>query len=145
MNKAVKEAVNPGQEAPSPLGVYSHAVRVGDILFISGQGCRDPKSGVERGLTLDAAGNILDYDIEAQTEGVLENLGVVLRSAGLDYQDLVDMTVFLADMNDFARYNKVYARYFQGLPVPPSRTTVQVAKLPGRNFIEIKAVAAFTR
>ena len=140
-----KVAINPGQDAPSPLGAYSHAVRVNDLLFISGQGCRDAKTGVERGLTLDAAGNVLDYDIEAQTVGVLENLGVVLQAAGLGYEDVVDMTVYLHDMKDFARYNRIYARYFQGVPVPPARTTMQVAKLPGRNYIEVKAIAAFSR
>ena len=93
----------------------------------------------------DAAGNVLDYDIEAQTVGVLENLGVVLQAAGLGYEDVVDMTVYLHDMKDFARYNRIYARYFQGVPVPPARTTMQVAKLPGRNYIEVKAIAAFSR
>ncbi|MBI5172665.1 MAG: Rid family hydrolase [Candidatus Obscuribacter sp.] len=139
----IKEAVNPGQASPSPLGAYSHALRVGDLLFISGQGCRDPKTGVECGLTLDEKGQVLAYDIEVQTRGVLENLGVVLRHAGLDYSDLVDMTVFLHDMQDFERYNKVYAGYFSGVAVPPTRTTVQVARLPGRNYIEIKAIASF--
>ncbi len=86
---------------------------------------------------------MLTYDIEEQTRGVLENLGVVLRHAGLDYSDLVDMTVFLHDMQDFERYNKVYAGYFAGVAVPPTRTTVQVARLPGRNYIEIKAIASF--
>lgn len=139
----IKEAVNPGQASPSPLGAYSHALRVGDLLFISGQGCRDPKTGVECGLTLDEKGQVLTYDIEVQTRGVLENLGVVLRHAGLDYSDLVDMTVFLHDMQDFERYNKVYAGYFANVAVPPTRTTVQVARLPGRNYIEIKAIASF--
>jgi 2-aminomuconate deaminase len=140
---AVKSAINPGELSPRPLGSYSHALRVGDLLFISGQGCRDPKTGVEAGLTLGASGEVLAYDIEVQTRGVLENLGVVLRAAGLDYGNLVDMTVFLADMNDFEKYNKVYAAYFT-MENPPARTTVQVARLPGRNFIEIKAIAAYS-
>lgn len=137
-----KTAVNPGELSPRPLGSYSHALRVGDLLFVSGQGCRDPKTGVEAGLTMNDGGEILAYDIEVQTRGVLENLGTVLKAAGLDYSNLVDITVFLADMKDFDRYNKVYAEYFT-MPNPPARTTVQVARLPGRNFIEIKAIAAY--
>jgi reactive intermediate/imine deaminase len=140
-----KQAINPGQSAPGPLGAYSHAIRVGDLLFISGQGCRDAKTGVERGLTFDEGGKVLAYDIEAQTRGVLDNLGVVLKHAGLDYSDVVDITVFLHDMNDFEKYNKVYASYFSHLPVPPCRTTVQVARLPGRNYIEMKAIASFAK
>jgi len=140
-----KLAVNPGQASPSPLGAYSHAVRVGDLLFISGQGCRDPESGIERGLTFDSEGKVASYDIEAQTTGVLENLGAVLKAAGLSYSDVVDITVFLADMDDFSRYNKIYSKYFAQTPIPPARTTVQVARLPGRNFIEIKAIACFSK
>lgn len=139
-----KTTINPGDASPKPLGSYSHAVKVGNLLFISGQGCRDPKTGVERGLTFDEAGQVASYDIAVQTEGVLENLGVVLTSAGLTYRDVVDITVFLADMNDFAAYNEVYARYFT-FENPPARTTVQVARLPGRNYIEIKAIACFSQ
>lgn len=139
---ALKTAVNPGELSPRPLGSYSHALRVGNLLFISGQGCRDPRTGVEAGLTLDENGKVLAYDIEAQTTGVLENLGTVLQAAGLGFENLVDITVFLADMNDFDRYNKIYAAYFT-MENPPARTTVQVARLPGRNYIEIKAIAAY--
>jgi 2-aminomuconate deaminase len=138
----LKTAINPGTLSPSPLGSYSHALRVGNLLFISGQGCRNPETGMEAGLELGPAGEILKYDIEVQTRGVLENLGTVLRAAKLDYNNVVDVTVFLADMADFEKYNRVYATYFS-IENPPARTTVQVAKLPGRNFIEIKAIAAF--
>lgn len=142
-----KVAINPGQASPRPLGSYSHAVRVGDLLFISGQGCRDASTGVERGLSLDMRGEVISYDIEAQTRGVLENLGVVLRSADLDYSDVVDVTVYLKDMGDFESYNKIYGQFFgvDVCPIPPARTTVQVAGLPGRNYIEIKAVASYIK
>ncbi len=140
---SIKTVVKCGTSAPSPLGNYSHALQVGNLLFISGQGCRNVETGIEAGLTLGPAGEILAYDIEVQTQGVLENLGTVLKAAGLGYTDVVDVTVFLADMADFEKYNRVYSRYF-AMAVPPCRTTVQVAKLPGRNFIEIKAIAAFT-
>ena len=142
MAVSFKTVINPGQASPSPLGSYSHALKVGNLLFISGQGCRDPKSGIEAGLTFDANGAVVAYDIEEQTKGVLENLRAVLTAANLGFENVVDITVFLADMNDFQKYNGVYSRYFS-MENPPARTTVQVAKLPGRNYIEIKAIAAF--
>jgi len=140
---ACKRAVNPGDKSPRALGAYSHGLVVGDLLFVSGQGCRSPQTGQEVGLTLDDQGNISAYDIEVQTRGVLENLKSVLTAANLTLNDVVDVTVFLADMNDFDKYNQVYAQYFS-FENAPTRTTVQVAKLPGKNFIEIKAIAAFT-
>lgn len=130
----------PAERAPGPLGNYSHAVRAGDLLFVSGMGARDAKTGTESGITCDAAGNVTSYDIEVQTRAVLHNLQTVLTEAGCTLHDVVDMTVFLADMNDFAKYNKVYGEHFN-FEGPPARTTVQVAKLPGKNFIEIKAIA----
>ena len=138
-----KRAVNPGNKSPKALGAYSHGLIVGSLLYVSGQGCRDAVTGQEVGLTFDEAGAISAYDIEVQTRGVLENLGAVLREAGLDYTDVIDVTVFLANMDDFDKYNQVYAKYFS-FANAPTRTTVQVARLPGKNFIEIKAIAAFT-
>lgn len=142
MAASFKTVINPGQASPSPLGSYSHALKVGNLLFISGQGCRDAKTGIEAGLTFDAKGEVVAYDIEEQTKGVLENLRAVLTAANLGFENVVDITVFLADMSDFEKYNGVYSRYFS-MEHPPARTTVQVAKLPGRNYIEIKAIAAF--
>lgn len=142
MAVSFKTAINPGQASPSPLGSYSHAVKVGNLLFISGQGCRDAKTGVEAGLTFDEQGAVIAYDIKEQTKGVLENLRAVLTAANLGFENVVDITVFLADMGDFEKYNLVYSQYF-AIETPPARTTVQVAKLPGRNYIEIKAIAAF--
>lgn len=128
------------QDAPSPLGNYSHAVKAGNLVFISGQGCRDAATGIERGITCDASGKVIAYDIAEQTRGCIENLTTVLKAAGCTLQDLVDVSIFLADINDFGKYNQVYSEYFS-FDGPPARTTIQAAALPGKNFIEIKAIA----
>lgn len=137
---SLKEGITITGKAPSPLGAYSHAVKAGNFLFVSGQGARNADTGKEEGVRLDASGNVLSYDIEVQTEWVIKNLKVVLEEAGLSLEDIVDMSVFLADMDDFAKYNGVYAKHFS-FPNPPARTTIQAARLPGKNFIEIKAIA----
>lgn len=126
--------------APAPLGAYSHAVKAGPFVFVSGQGARDPQTGIEQGVTLDENGRVLAYDIEAQTRAVIANLKTVLAAVRLTLADVVDVSVFLADMGDFERFNKVYAEFFAGAQ-PPARTTVAAARLPGRNYIEIKAIA----
>ncbi len=139
-NSPSRQAVVVKEKAPSPLGNYSHAMRAGSLVFLSGQGARDPETGIERGITMDPEGKVTSYDIEVQTRAVIENMKTVLAAAGLGLENLVDVQVFLADMKDFARYNKVYTEYFS-FPEPPARTTVAAAALPGRNFIEIKAIA----
>jgi reactive intermediate/imine deaminase len=136
----MRNAIKVKGNAPQPLGAYSHAIQAGNLLFVSGQGARSGKDESEVGVTLDLSGNVIKYDIEQQTRAVLDNLTTVLTSAGCTLKDLVDVTVFLKDMNDFETYNKVYAQYFS-FENPPARTTVQVAGLPGKNFIEIKAIA----
>ncbi len=128
------------EKAPQPLGAYSHAVRAGHLLFLSGQGARNWQTGEEEGVTVDQEGNVTAYDIETQTRAVVRNMEAVLKAAGCTLRDLVDVTVFLADMDDFAKFNHVYAEYFS-FDEPPARTTVQAARLPGKNFIEIKAIA----
>jgi reactive intermediate/imine deaminase len=135
-----RQGINLTEHAPSPLGAYSHAVKAGPFLFVSGQGCRNADTGIECGITLDSDGRAIGYDIAAQTHGCLKNLIAVLQAAGCSLQDVVDMTVFLADMDDFPSYNQVYAQYFN-FAEPPARTTIQAARLPGKNFIEIKAIA----
>lgn len=135
-----KIAYNITGKAPSPLGSYSHAVQAGGFLFISGQGARNPDTGIEEGIITDIDGKVLEYDITVQTEWVLKNMSVVLEEAGLTLENLVDVTVFLKDMNDFKAYNEVYKKHFS-FQDPPARTTVQAADLPGRNYIEIKAMA----
>lgn len=138
----IRQAIEVEEPAPSPLGSYSHAMRAGNLLFLSGQGCRDPLTGIEAGITMDESGKVTSYDISTQTRGCIANMERVLKAAGLTLRDLVDVTIFLADMKDFAEYNKVYAEYFT-FPEPPARTTIQAAALPGRNFIEIKAIAIY--
>lgn len=125
--------------APAPLGAYSHAVKAGPFVFICGLGARHPHTGAEVGLTLNESGGVLQYDIQAQTRQVLENLITVLKAADCTLQDVVDVTVFLAHMDDFSQFNQVYGEYFN-FEHPPARTTMQ-ALPPGRNFVEIKAIA----
>jgi 2-aminomuconate deaminase len=137
---AKRVAVQIKDNAPSPLGAYSHAVWAGNLLYVSGQGARDAQTGREAGVILDEHGAVVSYDIEVQTRAVLNNLKTVLQAAGCTLEDLVDMNVFLKDMKDFEKYNRVYAEFFS-FASPPARTTVAVAALPGKNFIEIKAIA----
>jgi len=132
--------INCTGQAPSPLSSYSHAVRVGQFVFVSGQGARDPQTGKEAGVALDVSGKVQSYDIETQTHAVIANLKSVLNAAGCELTDLVDVTVFLVHMEDFPKYNSVYEKYFS-FPNPPARTTVAASALPGKNFIEIKATA----
>ena len=143
-----KQAILPEGKAPDPLGTYNHAVRVGDFLYIAGQGCRSDETGREDGVVLDDLGRVVSYDIATQTRGVLRNLSTVLATAGLDLSHVIDVTVFLCEMGDFDAYNAVWAEYFcndqSNDSVLPTRTTVAVKQLPGRNFIEMKAIAAYT-
>ena len=114
--------------APSPKGPYSHAVRAGDLIFVSGQGPIDPATNQWK---LGDAGS--------ETRATLENIRTILRAAGADLADVVKCSVFLTDINDFAAMNKVYAEFFGD--VRPARTTVQ-ATLPGRDTkVEIDCVA----
>lgn len=132
-------------DAPSltrPLARYSHARRVGSLLFVAGQGARDPATDQEAGVTVDARGQVLAYDIAVQTKAVLENIERALKSHGLSRKDLVDVQVFLCNMDDFAAMNGIWNDFF-GEGEPPTRTTVAVKTLPGKNFVEMKAIAAF--
>jgi 2-aminomuconate deaminase len=137
-------AINVPEKAPVPLGSYSHAVQAGPFLYLSGQGARDPETGKEVGVTLNESGEVISYDIDMQTHAVIRNMRIILEAAGYTLNDVVDVSVFLADIKDFANFNKVYAEYFS-FQDPPARTTVQAAALPGKNFIEIKAVAFNSR
>ena len=131
--------INITGEAPAPLGNYSHAVKAGGFVFLCGLGARNPKTGKEVGVELDAHGDVLWYDIEVQTRQVMDNMITVLKASGCELPDVVDVTVFLKDMTDFPKYNAVYAEYFKSGDMP-ARTTIEAAP-PGLNFIEIKAVA----
>ncbi len=125
---------------PEPVGAYPHARRVGNLLFLSGMGPRSRGSGEIPGVTLDEHGNVLAYDIELQCHAVFENVRAVLEEAGLSWDKLVDVTVFLTDIKaDFSTYNRIYAEYFR--ESQPCRTTVEVSRLPTPIAIELKCIA----
>jgi 2-aminomuconate deaminase len=130
--------------APEPVGAFPHAKKVGNFLFLSGIGPRVRGSKDIPGVTLDAAGNIVSYDIEAQCHAVFENVRLVLEDAGASWNDMVDVTVFLTNMKkDFPIYNKLYAEQFAGPGNPnPTRTTIEVTALPTPIAIELKVIAA---
>lgn len=117
--------------APAAIGPYSQAVRVGDLVYTSGQVALDP-----------ASGELINGGIREQTERVCENLRAVLNEAHLNLTHVFKTTVFLKDMGDFAAMNEVYGRYFAEADiVPPARSTVQVAALPKNALVEIECIA----
>lgn len=130
--------------APKAVGLYPHARRVGDLLFLSGVGPRVAGSDVNDsgvpGLKLDHNGNFVEFDFEAQVHSVFANVKAVLEASGSQWDNLVDMTVFLVNMKrDFAVYNRIYAEYFKDNQ--PCRTTVEVNSLPTPIAIELKCIA----
>ncbi len=127
-------------EAPEPVGPYPHARRVGDLLFLSGVGPRKPNSEDIPGVELDESGNVIAHDIEVQCRSVFENVRVILTASGSNWNNLVDVTVFLTDMkNDFEVYNRIYGDYFK--ENQPCRTTVEIMSLPTLIAIELKCIA----
>ena len=127
-------------KAPDPVGNYPHARRVGDLLFLSGVGPRKPGTKVIPGVMVDGQGNALGHDIEVQCHSVFENVKIILEEAGSSWENLVDVTVFLTNMQrDFDIYNRIYAEYFQ--ENKPCRTTVEVTSLPTPIAIELKCIA----
>ena len=134
------------KRAAEPVGAFPHAKRVGDLLFLSGIGPRKRGSKEIPGVTLDATGSVVSYDIEKQCHAVFENVRLVLEDAGASWNNIVDVTVFLTNMKrDFPVYNKIYAEYFAGKGKPnPTRTTVEVTALPTPIAIELKVIAALT-
>ena len=127
--------------APAPVGAYPHARRHGDFLFLSGIGPRAAGQEAIPGVTLNADGSIADYDIATQCRTVFANVRSVLESAGAAWEDLIDVTVFLTDIErDFDTFNQVYAEYFTG-DDKPCRTTVEVNRLPTPIAIELKCIA----
>ena len=138
-DKKMKEIINT-ESAAKPLGVYPHARRVGNLLFLSGIGSRNAKDNSIPGLELDATGNIIKYDMEAECHSVFANVKAVLEASGSSWDKIVDVTVFLTNMKtDFPIYNKVYGDYFKD--VNPCRTTVEVKSLPTPIAIELKVIA----
>lgn len=132
--------------APAPVGAYPHARRVGDLLFLSGVGPRTPGSNEIPGNVYDAAGKLVTYDIDAQCRQVFANVRAVLAASGAQWEDLVDVTVFLTDMTrDFASYNRIYAEHFTEPATAPCRTTLGITALPTPIAIELKCIAAIAR
>lgn len=126
--------------APEPVGLYPHARRVGNLLFLSGVGPRERGTKKIPGVELDADGNVLSYDIAAQCHSVFKNVRMILEEAGSSWERLVDVTVFLTDMKrDFKTYNQLYAEYFR--ENQPCRTTVEINRLPTPIAIELKCIA----
>lgn len=127
-------------KAPEPVGLYPHARRVGNMLFLSGVGPRKKGTKEIPGVTLDDKGNVVDHDIAAQCHSVFQNVKDILEDAGASWGDLVDVTVFLTDMKrDFKTYNGLWAEYFADNP--PCRTTIEISSLPTPIAIELKCIA----
>jgi 2-aminomuconate deaminase len=126
-------------KAPKPVGLYPHARRVGNLLFLSGIGPRTVNDEIP-GLKLDKNGNFQEFDFAAQCRNVFDNVKIVLEESGSSWDKLVDVTVFLVNMKrDFATYNKIYAEYFKDNQ--PCRTTVEINSLPTPIAIELKCIA----
>lgn len=127
-------------KAPEPVGHYPHARRVGDLLFLSGVGPRERGTAKIPGVELDAAGNIISYDIETQVRSVFQNVRWILEDAGSSWEKIVDVTVFLTNMqDDFPVYNRLWKEYFA--VDPPCRTTLEINCLPTPIAIELKVIA----
>jgi 2-aminomuconate deaminase len=130
--------------APQAVGSYPHARRVGNLLFLSGIGPRDPLTNAIPGNVQFADGRVQRYDIQAQARAVFANVRAVLEASGARWEDLVDVTVYLTDMlRDFRLYNEVWAEYFPDPASAPCRTTVGITALPTPIAIELKCVAIF--
>jgi 2-iminobutanoate/2-iminopropanoate deaminase len=114
--------------APAPIGPYSHAVKVGHTLYVSGQVAKDAVSG-----------EMIQSDIKSETKKVMENIASILNEAGMEFSDIVKTTIFCTDLGDFAAINEVYGTYFD--KYFPARETVQVVKLPLGANVEISVVA----
>ncbi|HEX9962223.1 MAG TPA: RidA family protein [Pyrinomonadaceae bacterium] len=136
----MSENIINSSKAPEPVGLYPHARRVGNLLFLSGVGPRARGTRDIPGVELDESGNILSYDIEAQCRSVFQNVRYILEDSGSAWEKIVDVTVFLTNMkDDFQIYNRVYAEYFKDNL--PCRTTVEINKLPTPIAIELKVIA----
>jgi 2-iminobutanoate/2-iminopropanoate deaminase len=116
------------EHAPAPVGPYSQAVRAGNLLFVSGQGALDPRTGQPN-----------RESIQAETRQVMENLRAILEAAGSSLQRVVKSTCYLADLGDFQAFNAVYGEYFPS--DPPARTTIQAARLPLDFRVEVDVIA----
>jgi 2-aminomuconate deaminase len=131
-------------KAPEPVGLYPHAKRAGNLLFLSGVGPRERGSKKIPGVELDEKGNIVSYDIETQCRSVFQNVKWILEEAGSGWDKLIDVTVFLTNMkDDFPVYNRLWAEYFKSAGGnQPCRTTIEIKSLPTPIAIELKCIAA---
>ncbi|MHA7100327.1 2-aminomuconate deaminase [Roseivirga pacifica] len=128
------------EKAPEPVGLYPHARKVGNLLFLSGVGPRERGTKKIPGVELDEHGNITSYNIAEQCHSVFKNVRLILEASGSSWDKLVDVTVFLTNMDaDFKTYNAIYAEYFKDNQ--PCRTTVEINKLPTPIAIELKCIA----
>lgn len=133
------EKINSGG-APEPVGLYPHARKVGNLLFLSGVGPREKGAKKIPGVELNEKGEIISYDIAAQCHSVFRNVRMIVESSGATWDSLIDVTVFLTNMkDDFKTFNKIYAEYFHSNQ--PCRTTVEVNALPTPIAIELKCIA----
>ncbi len=127
-------------KAPEPVGLYPHAKRVGNLLFLSGVGPRERGTKVIPGVELDENRNIISYDIAKQCHSVFQNIKYILEDSGSSWDKIVDVTVFLTNMkDDFPIYNKIWAEYFS--ENQPCRTTLEINCLPTPIGIELKVIA----
>jgi 2-aminomuconate deaminase len=130
------------ESAAPPVGPYPHARRAGGLVFLSGIGPRLPNGGAIPGVTLSPSGEVVDYDVAAQTHSCFRNIQAVLTEAGLGLQDVVDVQVFLVDIKrNFAAFNETYRSYFDA-QTGPARTTIGVVGLPTTIHVELKVIAA---
>ena len=133
------KSINANQ-APEPVGLYPHAKRVGNLLFLSGVGPRERCTKKIPGVELNEQGEIVSYNIEAQCRSVFNNIKLILEASGSNWNNIVDVTVFLTNMkDDFLIYNKLWAEYFA--ENPPCRTTIEINCLPTPIAIELKVLA----
>lgn len=138
--KNMSDDIIHSSKAPEPVGLYPHARKVGNLLFLSGVGPREKGTKIIPGVELDASGNIVSYDIEKQCHSVFNNVKNILEESGSSWEKLVDVTVFLTNMkDDFKKYNQIYAEYFKDNL--PCRTTVEINCLPTPIAIELKCIA----
>jgi 2-aminomuconate deaminase len=134
------EDILQSNRAPEPVGLYPHARKVGNLLFLSGVGPRERGTKAIPGVVLDNEGNIVSYDIEKQCHSVFKNIQYILEDAGSAWDNIVDVTVFLTNMkDDFKTYNRIYAEYFKDNQ--PCRTTIEINCLPTPIAIELKVIA----
>ena len=132
------------QNAPKPVGLYPHARRVGNLLFLSGVGPRSVDNTNIPGVNLNKDGKIISYNIEKQCHSVFKNVNNILKDSGSSWENLIDVTVFLTNMkDDFNLYNKIYSYYFKDNQ--PCRTTVEISSLPTPIAIELKCIAIISQ